>query len=152
MDAKRLRLLFKVTTISNKTKNKEITMGKHTQTLTNGIIVRNIANGTKFPMAIKNAAIRNSKAIGTKSKVGVTRTIAIVAAEHGVAPSTLKRWRAEHGIQKAQPAHLKSYQEHRMSLIPTLVHVTKSGKVYKANRTTLKPTHIQLEGNLTPIK
>lgn len=106
-----------------------------------------IKNGSKFPTAVKNSALNRSKKVGKVGAKGVKRTVAGIAAEHGVGHSTLQQWRSDAGLTKpskgqkalaAKRAKAKAYN--------TPVPCDAAGNPVEASLAT----HIRFHGKVVP--
>ncbi len=104
-------------------------------------------NGSKFPALVKTSALHRSKKVGKVGAKGVKRTVAGIAAEHGVGHSTLQRWRADAGLTKpskgqralaAKRAKDKAYN--------TPVPCDSAGNAVSA----ANATHIKFHGKILP--
>ncbi len=86
-----------------------------------------IRNGVAFPKAVKLAALKAAKA-----KRNSKRSVAAIAADFGVSPSTLSNWKRAAGLNKPQPTGLARHQAAQAAIqaynTPTIVdYTTPSG-------------------------
>ena len=103
--------------------------------------MRTIQNGTSYPKALKSAALKAAK-LAVKPRTA--RSVAAVAADFNVAPSTLSTWKRVAKLNKAQPVGLARHQAAAAAIkvFNTPTAVAADGTPCDA----AKATHIQFRG------